>query len=85
MTDKFEAMQPALTSPVVNGVAINVAIDQTYTNVSRAIHLSTAGVLVVILESGVTLTMGLEVGWHPIRAIGHVAAGSSACVGHALW
>jgi hypothetical protein len=85
MPDKFDKNENGLSTPITDGVAINFSSDQTFANVCRGIHLSTAGTLVLVLKSGTTLTMLLEVGWHPIRATGIVSAGSSSAVGHACW
>lgn len=89
MTDIYDKYQDGLSTPVIDGDAIVIGGDQTYTNVTRALHVSTAGTIVLIMKGtkGTTknLTMVLEVGWHPIRAVGHLAAGSSGVVGHAMW
>lgn len=85
MPDIYASFSPGLTSPYKFGQALVIGEDQTYTNTSRAIHLSTGGTIVLLLEGGQTVTMILAAGYHPIRATGHVGAGSSECVGTVLW
>ncbi len=85
-TDKFHNYEAGLSTPVEDGVAIDYSLaDQTFANVSRALHLSTGGTLVLVMKSGTSLTMILEAGWHPIRASGITKTGSSGAVGHACW
>lgn len=84
MPDIFSGFQAGLSSPIESAEAITLA-NQTFANVSRAIHLSTAGTLNLVLKDGSNRTMILEAGWHPIRAIGILASGSANAVGHACW
>ncbi len=84
--DIFGTYAPGMTTPIVDMDVIDYSsADQVFRNVTRGLHLSTGGTLVMVLKSGTTVTMILEAGWHPIRAISITKIGSSGAVGHGCW
>ena len=87
MSDVHQQYGQDLVSPANDGQAIDYGSgDQTFTNPTTWIYVSTAGHLVLTMAgSGSDLTFSnLPVGFHRIRASGVKQSGSTAA-GLALW
>jgi hypothetical protein len=86
MADNFAGLQPGLSSPATDGVAVTPS-DSTVLTTTRAIFVGGAGNLAVVMASGNSLTLtGVTAGsLLPMRVTKVKSTGTTATNIAALW
>jgi hypothetical protein len=79
MADKFPSNREVnIASPLTEWASINPSDSTDLAVRPRALYVGVAGSVVCRSEAGVDVSFNLSAGWHPIRPVRILAAGTTA-------